>query len=243
MQEEERIGFQTGDKMKQFVVGDITVELEKKRIKNMYLRVLPPDGRVHISAPVRMKEEDIKGFVLNKMDWIKQQQMKLQSSQRFQTICYQTGDKIYYKGRMVVLIVTEKAGRPGVTEHDNLIEMTIKENSSPEQRKKLLDRWYKEALFRDIIPLLEGWEKTIGVKTSGFTIRDMKTRWGTCNIRTKKVCFNLRLAQKPPECLEYVVVHELVHLLEKSHNRVFKNYLDRFLPQWRSIKKELDTMT
>lgn len=229
--------------MKQFIIGDITIELEKKRIKNMYLRVLPPDGRVNISAPVMMKEEEIKGFVLSKMDWIKKQQRKLESSQSFHKISYQTGDKIYYKGRILTLIVTEKVGRPGVTEHDNLIEMNIKENSSPEQRKRLLDCWYKEELFRDVVPLLEGWEKTIGVKTHGFTIRDMKTRWGTCNIRTKKVCFNLRLAQKPPECLEYVVVHELVHLLEKSHNHVFKNYLDRFLPQWRSIKKELNTIT
>lgn len=228
--------------MKQITMDGINIELEKKRIKNMYLRVLPPDGRVHVTAPVRMKDEYINSFIRQKLDWIRKQQLRLQSSQSFRSLRFESGETIFYKGRKYVLLVKETAGRPGITVHDTWIEMNVRESNTPEQRKKLLDRWYREALVGDIGPLMERWMSTIGVEASGYTIRDMKTRWGTCNVKTRKVCFNLQLAKKPSECLEYVVVHELVHLLERSHNRVFQGYMDKFLPKWRTIRKELNTM-
>jgi predicted metal-dependent hydrolase len=226
--------------MKQIVVSNIPIELERKKIKNMYLKVVPPDGRIRISAPLRMSSDEIERFVAAKLDWIRQQQSKLADRHTHQVSSYEDGEELYCRGRKYRLAVMETASRPEVCPEGDRLVLYTKENSTPESRKKAIDRWYREVLAKEIPPLLHKWEKIIGVKAEGFSIRDMKTRWGTCNIRSRNICLNLQLAKKPPECLEYVVVHELVHLLEKSHNSVFKAYLDRFLPGWRSIKKELN---
>ena len=227
--------------MKQIIVNNLLVELEKKRIKNLYLRILPPEGRIHISAPNKMSEVEIIRFVQSKIDWIIAQQEKVQLShtQKIPTN-YVTGDEIYIWGRKYLLSVFELTGRPKISFEGEKILMYVREGSTTEKRKQLLDAYYKEVLIKEIPNLIEKWEKTIGVKSSDYSIRDMKTRWGTCNIRTKKICLSLQLAKKPPECVEYVVVHELVHLLEGSHNKIFKGYLDHFLPEWRSIKKEMN---
>lgn len=226
--------------MKQITVNNKLIELEKKRIKNMYLRVLPPDGRIHITAPIRMKEEEILHFIFQKMDWVERQQKKLENKQTNQEINYLPGDEISFKGEKYILSLIEKPKHHGISLNGKYIELYVQENSTRDARKKILDKWHREALMADILPLLTKWENLIGVKAAGYTVRDMKTRWGTCNIRTRNICFNLQLAKKPPKCLEYIVVHELVHFLEKSHNHIFKGYLDRFLPEWRSIKKELN---
>ena len=177
--------------MNYYEVNGIPIEIIRKNIKNMYLRVLPPEGRVVISAPIGMSERDIRKFVEAKSDWI--------------------------------LI------------HQKRILQRLNEKNL-----ESIDSRQREALMEDISRLISHWESILGVKSSAFTIRDMKTRWGSCNIRTHKLSFNLQLARKSPECLEYVVVHELVHLLEGSHNKRFKAYMDHFLPNWRILKKELN---
>ncbi|MGB4659296.1 MAG: SprT family zinc-dependent metalloprotease [Mobilitalea sp.] len=226
--------------MKQIIINDIRIELERKKIKNMYLRILPPEGKVVISAPVRMSEEEITRFVTLKQEWIEKQQEKIEQRHINQELNYLSGEEIYIWGKLFVLDVRLTKGHNKVSfEADNFVLYT-KAESTREQRKKIIDYWYKEALKQEIPALFTKWEQIINVKSSDWNIRDMKTRWGTCNIRTKKICLNLQLAKKPPKCLEYVVVHELVHLLEKSHDRVFKAYMDRFLPGWRQIKKELN---
>jgi predicted metal-dependent hydrolase len=226
--------------MKQIIINNIPIELERKRIKNMYLRILPPDGTVHISAPVRMGEEEIQRFVSSKLDWIELQQARLRERHTHQNLEYVTGEDIYIWGRKFYLSVIETEARQSLSfEGDNLI-LYVKEDSLGEHRKRILDGWYRKALQQEIPSLMEKWENIIGVKSSGWNIRDMKTRWGTCNIRSKNICLNLQLAKKSPKCLEYVIVHELVHLLERSHNNVFKAYMDQFLPGWRNIKKELN---
>lgn len=227
--------------------------MEKKRIKNMYLRILPPEGKIHISAPVRMSEAEIKKFVVIKQDWIKEHQSKIILRNEEKQINYVTGDLIPIWGRNYSLIVEENSLRNKVLLSGEYIRLSIKiENTgsssiqkdsiecSSKQREAVLNTWYRKELADKLPLLIEKWESVIGVKSSCFTIRDMKTRWGTCNVRTKKICFNLQLAKKPPQCLEYVVVHELVHLLERSHNYIFKGYMDQFLPGWRNIKKELN---
>ncbi|MHB8130971.1 MAG: M48 family metallopeptidase [Mobilitalea sp.] len=228
--------------MKHIIISNIPIEFEKKRIKNMYLRILPPDGRVHISAPVRMSEDEIKRFVESKLEWIELQQRKIQQRHTHQEMQYVSGEEVYVWGRKFNLIVLETAARHKLNFDGENIIVHVKVDSSTEQRAKVMNYWLREALQQEIPALIAKWESIIGVKSNDWTIRDMKTRWGTCNIRSKKICLNLQLAKKPPKCLEYVVIHELVHLLEKSHNSVFKGYMDRFLPQWRSIKKELNGM-
>jgi predicted metal-dependent hydrolase len=226
--------------MKLIWIKDIPIELEQKRIKNMYLRILPPDGRIHISAPIRMSEEEIQRFVNGKLSWIKLQQTKVQQCQTHKELQYEEGEQIPIWGECYSLVIRETTKREHIEVIGDEVLMFVKNNSTKEQREKLMKLWYKNALEAELPFLFVRWERVISVASSGFRIRDMKTRWGTCNIRTKNICLNLQIAKKSPKCLEYVVVHELVHLLEKSHNHVFKGYMDQFLPEWRNIKRELN---
>ncbi|MGF7144684.1 hypothetical protein HNQ56_003116 [Anaerotaenia torta] len=237
--------------MKQIDINGITAELERKRIKNMYLRVLPPDGRVHISAPLRMNEEIIRRFVLSRREWILRQQAKISRLPLLRETEYVTGDEVFVWGRSFRLEVREGSFRskasferysPSDPAKEKVI-LWIRPGSTMEARKRILHQWYRELLEAEIPRLIKKWEKVIGVRVGSFVIRDMKTRWGSCNIRTGRICLNLQLAGKPFECLEYVVVHELVHLLEKSHNSVFKGYMDRFLPNWRTLKRVLNGLS
>ncbi len=225
---------------KEIIIGNLSIELERKRNKNMYLRVHPPKGQVRITAPLRMSEEEIRRFVLSKLEWIHAQQQNVIDRQLEEDIDYTDGDTLPFWGEDYRLQLLEKTGSGKIEIEAGLIKLTVKPGATREQRKKMLDKLYKEALMKEIPPLMEKWEKQIGVKASGFSIRDMKTRWGTCNIRTKKICLSLQLAKKEPKCLEYVIVHELVHLLEQSHNHIFKGYLDHYLPGWRQIKQDMN---
>lgn len=226
--------------MKQIIINGITIDLEKKKIKNMYLRILPPDGKVHISAPIQMKEEYIREFVTAKLEWIVNQQIRMQQRHVQTGIEYESGDEVLVWGEKYFLAVKESCTRNTVKINGWDIILSVKGESTASQRKKIIDDWYRKMLIEELPHLIAKWEKIIGVNSSGFHIRDMKTRWGTCNVRTGNICFNLQLAKKPIRCVEYVVVHELVHLLERSHNYIFKNYMDQFLPNWRSIKKDLN---
>lgn len=226
--------------MKNIVIHNIPIELERKQIKNMYLRILPPDGRVHISAPVKMKEEEIQAFVITKADWILRQQEKMERRHTQVPLTYTDGEELFIWGHRYQLLLREITTRSRIEVIGDDIILYTKKGSSTKEREKTLNEWYRKALENEIPFLLIRWEQRIGVKSNSYTIRDMKTRWGTCNIRTKNICLNLQLAKKHPKCLEYVVVHELVHLLEQSHNAVFKGYMDHFLPEWRKIKNELN---
>jgi predicted metal-dependent hydrolase len=222
-------------------VNGIQIVIERKKIKNMYLRLLPPQGAVHVSAPERMPEEEIRRFILAKYDWVVKQQVRIRQMPEKKELTYESGEEVDCWGKKYVLQVVPSVENAGVSLLGDHLILRVKPDSPPEARAKVLNAWYREELTKVIPELLHKWENVIGVKSSVFTIRDMKTRWGTCNIRTCKICFNLQLAKKPKICLEYVVVHELVHLLEGSHNKVFKAYMDQFLPNWRVIKKELNS--
>lgn len=226
--------------MKQIKVNNLEIELEKKKIKNMYLRILPPDGTIRISAPVRMSEEEILKFVISKLDWIKKQQEKTRKIPAPEDVRYESGDLIWLWGKKYRLNIKEGRHRNRVELEEDKVFLYTKPDSSKEQREKILNVWYKEELLKVIPALIIIWEKRIGVSADSCYIQNMKTRWGTCNTQKHRICLNLQLAKKPPQCLEYVVVHELTHLLERSHNHIFKGYMDRFLPEWREIKKELN---
>ena len=227
--------------MKQITTGYIRIELERKPIKNMYLRVTETPDRVRVSAPVYMSEQEICRFVASKQDWILKQQERL-VKRKNNIINYEEDDMVSIWGRYYRLVICRAVRHDGIQIIGDEVRLFCKADSSKEQRKNILDRWYREVLAGEIPSLFARWETKIGVKAHSWNIRDMKTRWGSCNIRTKIICLNLQLAKKPPKCLEYVVVHELVHLLEGSHNHVFKTYMDHFLPQWRCLKKELNGM-
>lgn len=223
-----------------------SIEVERKKIKNLYLKVRPPEGRLYVSAPLRMPLEAIRDFIASKEDWIRLQQEKLrrrQSSVPLREARYLTGEEIFYWGRTLPLEVRYGQKRNEVCHADTHILLLVRKqetDSKAEERYSILKQFYRDELNQKLPDLIEKWEAIIGVKAKAWTLRDMTSRWGTCNVRQKKICLNLKLAGKAPECLEYVLVHELVHLLESSHNRIFKSYMDQYLPAWRSIKARLN---
>lgn len=228
--------------MRQIIVLNMQIEYEKKRIKNLYIRVLPPDGRVHVSAPLSMPEAEVIKFIISKEDWILKQQQRIKLRNTDRELHYSTGESIQLWGKDYMLVVSEKEGYSRVWTTESSINLAISKNSTLEHRKRSIDIFYRKELEGKLPDLIAKWENRIGVRSRSWSIRNMKTRWGTCNIRTKHICINLQLVKKHPICLEYVVAHELVHLLERSHNSVFKAYMDQFFPGWRNVKRLLNDL-
>lgn len=153
-----------------------------------------------------------------------------------------SGETHYYKGRPYLLNVIQRQGVPRVElDTEGRMHLYVREGSSREQREKVLDEWYRKHLKAQIPLLVSKWESLIGVKINEHNVKKMSTRWGTCNIKARRIWLSLELAKKPEHCLEYVVVHEMVHLLEKRHDARFKSHMDRFMPEWRSFRKELSS--
>lgn len=220
------------------VLDEINIEITWKNIKNLHLRVYPPNGVVRMTAPLRMKLETIRVFAVSKIDWIKRQQKKIITQKRDESIrFYVEGESHYLWGKHYFLKVD--FGRSSQVQlTDSAISLTVRVNASFKKKQSLIDAWYREQVKMAVFPLLEKWQPLIGVKAECIYIQKMKTRWGTCNTRNANIRFNSELAKKPMACLEYVVVHELVHLLEPSHNHRFKALMDKFMPDWR-IKRAL----
>lgn len=225
--------------MEKIVVEGIEIEVSRKRIKNLYIRVRPPEGRVYISAPTSMSLPYIRQFATSKIEWILRHRKKYENYPTREALSYVSGETLFFRGKARQLQVIHSNQNSIFITGEKIVIWT-KENSTVEQRSRIVDKEFRKILSQDIAGLAEKWQGIIGVKATGFGIRDMKSRWGTCNIKTKKIWLSLRLVHKAPELLEYVVVHELVHLLEKSHNQIFKSYMDMFLPNWRSLKNELN---
>jgi len=223
------------------VVSDIEIEVVKKNIKNMHLSVLPPMGAVRISAPLSAKDEAIKLFAITKIGWIKKQIEMYRNQLRQTEREYVTGESHYLWGRRYKMEVKYNKTANNVAIKGNKFILTVRESSTIEQREKVMNEWYRAELKAKLPKLVEKWERHIGVKASEVSVKNMLTRWGTCNAQDKRIWINLQLAKKPVACLEYVVVHELVHLLEKTHNSAFIGYMDKFLPGWRITKDELNS--
>jgi predicted metal-dependent hydrolase len=224
------------------VVGDLEIELIKKNIKNIHLVVLPPDGRVRVSVPKKQDAEALRLFIVSKLSWIKKQQVKFQKQKRQPAREYVSGESHYFLGeRFLLNVIYTNKGKQGVElRNRTYLDLFVRESSTKEQRQKVMKEWYRRELKALIPPLIEKWEPLIGVKVNSWGVKLMKTRWGSCNITAGRIWLNLDLAKKNPACLEYIVVHEMVHLLERLHNANFVAYMDKFLPNWRSIRAELN---
>ncbi len=226
--------------MPQLTFNGLSIDVTLKKIKGMRLVVSAPEGRVRLSVPLRTTESAMRTMLQQHWAWIQQKQAAYQALPRPSTHTFTEGELHPFLGRLYPLKIVPTSKRSKILFHNNGLEMHTAKTSSVFQRSAVLTRWYQTELQKLLPPMIAEWEQVIGVKTSGFVIRQTKSRWGSCNIRTRQIMLNLELMKKPLHCLEYVVVHELVHLLEASHNARFKGFMDQFLPPWREYKKELN---
>lgn len=226
----------------QIKLGEIVADVTLKDIKNVHLSVYPPSGKVRISAPMRMDLDTIRVYALSKLGWIKRQQEKLREQERETPREYLDRESHYVWGKRYLLKVIEKDSAPTVTlEHGRML-LQVRPGTTEENRQAILDRWYREQLKNALPPLLAKWELIIGANVERCQIRAMKTRWGSCTPARRSIRLNTDLAKKPRDCLEYIVVHEMVHFLERSHNGRFVSIMEGFLPDWRFRRDVLNRL-
>ena len=223
-------------------LGNTTVDVVQKDIKNLHLSVYPPSGSVRIAAPLRMSMDVIRVYAISKLSWIKKQQLKLAAQQRETPRDFLTRESHYFLGKRYLLKVIEVDAVPKAELVHNKIMLYVRSGADKEKRQEILENWYREKLKEMAAAQINKWQKIMKVSMNEFAVRKMKTKWGTCNIDAKRIWLNLELAKKPEHCIEYIVVHELVHLLERHHNERFIAHMDKHLPQWRHTKSELNRL-
>jgi len=223
-------------------VRGLKVEVVRKNIKNLHLGVYPPNGRVRIAVPLAVSDDAIRLAVIRKLSWIRRQREKFTGQPRQTKRDMVNGESHYVFGRRYRLNLIVSKGRPRILlKTKTKMEMHVPARTSVATRRSVLDRWYREELRTAAGPLLEQWQEKLGVHLSFWGVKRMKTKWGSCNYRTRRVWMNLELAKKPAECVEYIVVHELVHLLEPNHGNRFVSLMDKHLPDWRQRRRLLDS--
>ena len=225
-----------------FQLGEIHVELEKKNIKNIHLSVYPPDGAVRVSAPSRMTTDRIRIFTIQKLDWIKRQQRKLQAQEREMPRDYKNKESHYLWGKRYLMKIVKSEGGDHLTLDHKHITLHMAETATEVKKAALLEKHYRDELRESAQRMINLWVEKIGVELDRFYIQGMKTKWGSCSPHNKSIRLNLELAKKPPECLEYIVVHELIHLIEPTHNDRFIALLERHMPLWRHHRDELNRL-
>lgn len=228
--------------MSRMKVGRLAVEVVRKNIKNLHLAVYPPNGRVRVAAPLRVNDEAVRLAVVSRLGWIRKQKKKLVGQERQSRREYVSRESHYFLGRRYLLNLIYHDG-PGYVSINGkpAIDLFVPKGASRTKREKILERWYRKELKALIPPLVSKWEKISGLEVSAWGVKKMKTRWGTCNQTARRIWINLELAKKPVQCLEYIVLHEMVHLLERHHNDKFVDCMDKFLPQWRSLRDQLNS--
>ena len=226
----------------QIKLGDITVDVTLKDIKNVHLSVHPPTGHVRISAPKRMSLDTIRVFAITKLDWIRQQQAKLQEQERETPREYMERESHYVWGKRYLLTVVESDEPASIELQHNRMLLRVRPRTDENKRQALVEEWYRAQLKEAVPPLLARWQPLLGVEAERFFVQRMKTKWGSCNHKARTIRLNTDLAKKPPECLEYIVVHELVHLLEPTHNARFLALMDRIMPKWQFYRQTLNRL-
>ncbi|MBF8269094.1 MAG: protein of unknown function DUF45 [Gammaproteobacteria bacterium] len=222
-------------------IGGIQIEIVRKPIRHLRLGVFPPTGRVRVSAPLHVNDAAVRSMVVSRLNWIRRHQARFVGQPQPLACEMVTGEAHYYQGQRYPLQVIETQAPPKVVLNGNAtLELYARPGADAARRAVILDGWYRQQLKTLLPDLIARWQPVIGVDVAAWGVRKMKTRWGSCNTRTRRIWLNLALARKPLQCLEYVVVHEMVHLLEPNHNARFKQLMDSFLPRWRLLRAELN---
>lgn len=217
------------------------MEVVRKPIKNLHVGVYPPFGRVRVAAPQRLSDEAVRLAIISRLAWIRRQKSAFEQQDRQSQREMVSGESHYVAGNRYRLDVIEHDAPPAIRiRNRGILELRVRPGTSRQKREDVLNRWHRKRLRQQLPDLIAQWQRVVGVKVADCGIKRMKTRWGSCNIDERRIWLNLELAKKPPECLEYILVHEMVHLLERHHNDAFKAYMDHFMPNWRSHRDELN---
>lgn len=225
----------------QITVHGLKVDVVRKNIKNLHLGVYPPNGRVRVAAPLLVNDEAVRMAVIARLGWIKRQQVKFTAQEREPQHEYVNGESHYFLGNRYLLNIVENSPSGKVViRNKKRIDLYVRARSGHAQRERIILNWYR-AHLRGALPLLiEKWEKILGVQIADWGIKQMKTKWGACNIQKRRIWVNLDLAKKSEPCLEYIVVHEMMHLLERRHNARFLELMNKFMPSWKQHRAELN---
>ena len=226
----------------QINLNDLKIDVFFKPIKNINLSVYSPKGRVRVSAPKSITIETIRIFIVSKLKWIKKQQQKLHAQAYETPRKYIDRESHYFKGKCYLLKIVECDAPPQVNLSHSQMVLQVRSGSNKVKKRSILNEWYRQQLKQKLNTLIPQWERKMNVSVTRWTIRKMKTKWGSCTPIYRSIRINLELTKRPPECLEYVVVHELAHLLEPSHNSRFKTLMDLFMPKWRMYRNELNCL-
>jgi len=222
------------------VVG-LAVEVDRKDIKYLHMSVYPPEGRVHVAAPLMVDDDAIRLAVISKLTWINRKKNQFQSQERQSIREYVSRESHYFKGQRYLLNVIEQEGSCRVVLRNNgTIDMYVPKETDASKRERALFAWYRKELKAQIPPLIHKWEEIVGVKVASWGVKRMKTKWGSCNVKESRIWLNLELAKKTDRCIEYTIAHEIVHLKERKHNDRFTELMDRYMPQWRLYRDELN---
>lgn len=222
------------------LVGDIPIAVTRKRIKHVHLRVRPPDGQVTISAPRSARLQFIEAFAASRLEWIRRQQVRIRAQAKEATPRFVAGESHYLWGRRHLLDVVERDGRQGVTLDNRRIALFIKPGGDIARRAQVIHAWHKSVLHDALPALIHKWEQRLNVRVKGYNLRRMRTRWGTCNYRAQHIRLNTELVTKPSHLLEYVLVHEMVHLIVPNHGPRFVVLMNQHFPSWRKARQELN---
>jgi predicted metal-dependent hydrolase len=223
-------------------LAGVAVEVVRKPIRNLHLSVHPPEGRVRIAAPDGMPMDAIRLFAIGKLPWIRRQQARFGAQVRESEPEYVERESHYLWGRRYLLRVFVADAAPSVRLQARTLDLHVRPGSDAALRRGILEAWYRDQLREALSPLVAKWQKLLGVQPGRVHLQRMKTKWGSCNPALGSIRLNTELARKPAECLEYILVHELAHLIEASHSRRFTGILDRALPQWREIRGVLNDL-
>lgn len=227
--------------METITISDIDINIIRKDIKNIHLAVYPPTGRVRIAAPKSLNDDAIRLFAISKLSWIKRQQKRYKEQDRITKREYKYRESHYFLGQRYLLNVIEKEAAPKVVVKGNTyIDLYVRPGTPANKRQNIMNEWYRSELKNITPDIVHKWENKVGVKVNDWRVKLMKTKWGSCTIERSRIWLNLELAKKPVHCIEYIIVHEMVHLLERHHHDVFKRYMDQYLPNWRFLKDELN---
>ena len=226
----------------QIELGEITVDVVLKEIKNIHLSVHPPTGRVRVSAPSRMSLDTIRVFAVSKLGWIQAQQKKLQEQERETPREYLDRESHHVWGKRYLLSVIEDNQAPSIELKHSQMLLRVRPGADECRKQAIVEEWYRRQIKHAVPPLIARWEPLMGVKVERFFVQRMKTRWGSCNHGARTIRLNTELAKKPSECLEYIVVHEMVHLLEPTHNDRFVSLMDQFMPSWQFYREQLNRL-